>query len=230
MADKLIKGLTTLGSGSIENEDWLEIQEDDASTSKKVTVEVLNEIEAAARAAQDDVIEAGVGLNADGTYNTPSGTNYLDSTTDVMDALDALDNAIGSSGSGIVVDVVQVTAANLNNSGLTPYEIITAPGANKYIELLDCSIWLDAGGTPTECGTQKLVLEFDTGSSHFMEWSNSFIESSSDIVNKGTWTSEVEMKGNKKVQLTFDGGVNATAGTTTLKVWVTYIIRDNTAS
>jgi len=229
MANKLISDLTLLTSGNIEGSDWLEIQEDDAGVTKKVTVTVLNEIEAAARAAQDDVIEAAVGLDTDGTYPGFSGTNYLDSTTDVIDALDALDNAISGSGSGIVVDIVQVTAANLNNSGLTPYTIIAAPGSNKYIELLDCSIWLDYKGTALECGSQKLVMQYDTGSAHFMEWSNTFIESAADIANKGTWTSEVEMKLNKAVEITFDGGVNPTSGNTALKVWVTYITRDNTA-
>lgn len=230
MADKLISDLTTLASGSIAGSDYVEVQEDDAAVTKKVTVTVLNELEKAERQAQDNVIEAAVGLDADGTYPGFSGTNYMDSSTDIMDALDLLDNAIGASGSAIVVDIVTISAASLNNAGVAPYEIVAAPGATAYVEVLDCSIWLDFNSIRLECGTQKLVLEYDTGSTHFMEWSNTFIENNADIANKGTWTSEVEMVKNKKVQLTFDGGVNPTAGDSTLKVWITYIIRDTADS
>lgn len=224
MANKLISELTTLASGNIAGEDYVEVQEQDQAVTKKVTVTVLNELEADARATQDDRIEAACGLNADGTYPTPSGTNFLDSTTDIMDALDALDRAIGYA--DIVHDVVSVSAANLNNAGKTPYEIVAAQGANTAIEVISASIILDYTASAVECGTQKLVLEYDTGSTHFMEWSNAFIKGAADACAKGTWTSEVTIPFNKKVQLTFDGGANPTAGDTKLKVSITYVVYD----
>ena len=43
-----------------------------------------------------DKIEAGAGLETDGTYISPSGTNYLDSSTSLADADLHLDVAIGN--------------------------------------------------------------------------------------------------------------------------------------
>ena len=228
MANKRISDLTN--QATIANADLLEVQVSGEVVTKKATVEVVTKTERDARIAQDDVIEASCGLTAAGAYPGFTGSNYLDATTDIYDALDTLDGALASTGSSIVVDIIPVSAANLNNAGIAPFSIIAAPGATSYIELLDCSIYLNAVSVDVECGSQKLVLGYDTGSSHFMEWANAFIESGSDVCNKGTWTSEVAMMLNKKIQLTFDGGVNPTAGDTTLKVWVTYIIRDTTAS
>jgi hypothetical protein len=42
----------------------------------------------------DAAIETGVGLNADGTYNAPSGSSYIDSSTSVMNALSLLDTTL----------------------------------------------------------------------------------------------------------------------------------------
>ena len=50
----------------------------------------------AALQSELDTTQTGVGLNADGSYNAPIGTNYLGSTTGVMDALGALDTAVGN--------------------------------------------------------------------------------------------------------------------------------------
>lgn len=224
MANKLISDLTnqaTTGSTFL-----LEVQDPATSITKKATELVVTKVERDARIAQDNVIEASCGLDADGSYPGFSGSNYLDSSTDIVDALGDLDNAISTAGAGIVVEAVGVSAANLNNAGITPYEIIAAQGVGKTIELLDCSIYLNYASSAVECGTQKLILEYSGEASHFMEWANSFIEETSDTINKGTWTSNVEMKANTAMNLTFDSGANPTAGNTTLVVWVTYIVRE----
>ena len=225
MANKLISELTTLASGSIQGEDYVEVQENDQTVTKKVTVTVLNELEKAERQTHDNVIEAAVGLDADGTYPGFVGSNFLDASTDVMDALDLLDSAIVSNVYDIVTEVVSVTAANLNNAGIAPYQIIAAPGATAFIEVISCAVRLDYNTTQIAfaAGAPKLVLEYDTGASHFMEWSNTFITGAADDIAKGTWTSEVDIPLNKKVQLTFDTGANPTAGDATLKVFITYI-------
>ncbi len=224
MANKLISDLTP---EAVTTDAYLvEVQDPDLKITRKATQEVVTEVERNARIAQDNVIELGVGSNADGTYNTPVGTNYLDSTTDVMDALEELDSQLGSSGSAIYCDTVGVGAASLNNAGIAPYVIVAAPSANRSIDVIAVSIFLDNNGTDLECGSQDMVLEYDTGASHFVEWGNSFAESSTDVINKGTWTSNVTMLEAKKVQLTFTGGVNPTAGNTTLRVFITYRIVD----
>lgn len=39
-----------------------------------------------------DRVETGAGLETDGTYIVPSGTNYIDSSTSIMDAVEKVDN------------------------------------------------------------------------------------------------------------------------------------------
>ena len=227
MANKRIVDLTT--QAAIVDADWLEVQVSTESVTKKASVNVVTKVERDARIAQDDVIEAGVGLAAAGTYVTPVGTNYIDASTDVMDALDLLDDAIGSSGSAIVVSSIPVSAANLNNAGIAPFQLIAAPGATKYIEIIAISIWLNFVSAAVECAAQDLVIQYDTGASHFAEWSNAWIEGAADAAAKATWTSNVTMMLNKKVELTFSADANPTAGDTTLQVWLTYIVRNTAA-
>ena len=228
MPNKLISELTLVGT--VTGKDYLEVERASAlGETKKALVETVTAEEAAIRALADDTIEASVGLSALGAYVPPVASNYLDASTDVMDALDRLDDAIGTSGSAIVVSSIPVSAANLNNAGIAPFSLIAAPGATKYIELIAISIWMDYNGVKVECGSQDLIIQYDTGASHFAEWSNAWIEGTADAAAKATWTSNVTMMLNKKVELTFSGGVNPTAGDTTLQVWLTYIVR-NTAT
>jgi hypothetical protein len=58
--------------------------------------------QAAVRNALNQVI-TGIGATAlTGAYNTPSGSNFLDSTTDVMDALDTLDEKVQCAWNGAI--------------------------------------------------------------------------------------------------------------------------------
>ena len=66
--------------------------------------------EATARANQDDAIEAGAGLNANGTYATPSGTNYLDATTTLSGADAALDSQVKTNADAISTNATSITA------------------------------------------------------------------------------------------------------------------------
>ena len=50
--------------------------------------------EAFDRVNQDDAIEAGVGLNADGSYTANAGMTYIDDATSVVDATEQLDQAL----------------------------------------------------------------------------------------------------------------------------------------
>ena len=223
MANKLISELTNLAT--VANADEVEVQKSGEVVTKKATVEAITKVERDARKAQDDAIELGVGLDTDGNYDTPSGTNHLDSTTDVMTALVALDSALGSSSAAIITEIITVASASLNSAGTTPYELIAAPGATRWIEIIACSARLNYVSSVVVV-SGKPVLEYDTGSSHFMEWANAFIVSSADIIAKGTWTSETEIILNKGVQLTFDDSTNPTGGNSGLKIALTYRIWD----
>ena len=61
-----------------------------------------------------DRIETGAGLNTDGTYIQPSGTNYLDGSTSIAEATILLDNA--TSGSSFVVKTKTQNYQALNES------------------------------------------------------------------------------------------------------------------
>jgi len=82
-------------------------------------VEAINNLDAAIQAVADavpqsevDAIEAAIGLNNDGTYNTPVGTNYLDSSTSVMNALTLLDNEVNSNAGDIAQEIDDRIAAD----------------------------------------------------------------------------------------------------------------------
>lgn len=228
MANKLISELTNLAT--VANADEMEVQASGATVTKKATVEAVTKVERDARIAQDNVIEASVGLDADGSYPGFSGSNYLDSSTDVVDALDLLDTAIGSS--NIVVEVISINNASMIAAGGSPVEIVAAPGATQWIDVISACMFLDYNAPifAWAAGSPKGVLEYDTGSNHFIEWSNSFMVNNADIINKATWTSEVEQLLNKAVQFTYDTGANPTAGGSTAKIYIAYIIRNTSAS
>lgn len=74
-------------------------------------------------AAQNEIntVETAVGLNADGTYSAPSGSNYIDATTSVKNALITLDTQIktnNTSGANAQTELDAVeTAVGLNADG-----------------------------------------------------------------------------------------------------------------
>ena len=77
-----------------------------------------------------DKIEASVGLTTDGAYATPTGSNYLDSSTTVMDALDKLDDQIKANADAIdaaEAAAISVVAGNgIEVSGAGTEKTITA--------------------------------------------------------------------------------------------------------
>lgn len=66
MANKLISELTAKADPI--GEDLMEVQDAYENVTKRSTITQVTSVEAAARAAQDNVIEAGAGLNANGTF------------------------------------------------------------------------------------------------------------------------------------------------------------------
>lgn len=61
-----------------------------------------------------DAIEAGSGLNTDGTYNQPSGSNYLDSTTSLAGADLVLDGQVYTNTTGLAQEVIDRGNADTN--------------------------------------------------------------------------------------------------------------------
>jgi hypothetical protein len=75
MANKTINQLTAVSS--IAAADEIEVQKSGESTTKKGTVSQLLSAESTLRAAQDDIIEAAVGLDASGIYPELANSWYL---------------------------------------------------------------------------------------------------------------------------------------------------------
>lgn len=86
MANKTITQLTSAASVNVTDE--LEVQIAGENSTKKATIQQVLESEVTARAAQDDTIEASVGLNTNGSYQSTSNAWYMrdeDFTTGITD-------------------------------------------------------------------------------------------------------------------------------------------------
>lgn len=93
MADKLISDLNAVAS--VVADDLFEVQKSTENVTKKATLTQVTAVEAAARAAQDDVIEAGCGLNANGTY-TPEADSWWMRVADFAAGTDDRAGATGA--------------------------------------------------------------------------------------------------------------------------------------
>ena len=106
--------------------------------------------EESARIAQDDKIEASIGLTADGTYAANSSADYINTATSVQNALDILDTAIsaldstsGASAADFAAELlVTQNGAGLNGDG--NYEAnVTANYISTATSLKDADNKLD---------------------------------------------------------------------------------------
>lgn len=107
----------TVGSTSVASSKHVAVQvveEHGVLTGVTVTEDDI------ASATEVDKIEAAVGLNNDGTFNSFSNTNYLDSTTTIKGAITALDNELGN---------------GLNSVSNTDHSITVEKKANKDQEI-----------------------------------------------------------------------------------------------
>lgn len=95
------------------------------------------------QAELNEVID-GIGANADGTYNTPDGSNFLDSTTTVMDALGEIDSQVGAATTPVV---------RTNNP------IVADNSSNENIDALDSAIGTDAQLTVVTRTTGQLAVD-----------------------------------------------------------------------
>ena len=104
-----------------------------------------------------DAIETGAGLDTDGTYITPTGTNYLNSTTDLADADVALDTQVDINETAISTETTarQTADSNLqteidaieNGVGLHTDGTYIQPTGTNYLnsttDLMEADVALD---------------------------------------------------------------------------------------
>lgn len=212
MANKTITELTAVSS--VTNADEVEVQKSGETTTKKATILQLNAVEAAARAAQDDVIEAAVGLNTNGSYASLTNAWYIRAaefaagitdrsgatgalTESIANALRILDAAIYNTTvfaytQSLVMRTVTVTCstADILSCNAVPKVIIPNPGAGYYNELISLVAENDFNSAAFEAGTDVLKFKYN-GGVDVCEVPNAFIESGADMVHGGTVTSGV---------------------------------------
>lgn len=76
MANKLISQLSG-AAANVQDTDLMEVQKNGELITKKVTGLQVRAVEKSEREAQDNVIEAGAGLNANGTFTAPANSWHL---------------------------------------------------------------------------------------------------------------------------------------------------------
>ena len=172
MADKLISQLTA-GAANLQDIDLIECQVDGEAFSRKITGLQVRAVEKLARETQDNVIEAGAGLNANGTFTAPANSWYLRSadftagcndrggatgalTENIVNGLRLLDARINAMGSGNYV----ILRANLN-ADTTLTNIVPAGYMLTYVifnEKAGTNPILDLGTTP---GGNEVFLNQD---------------------------------------------------------------------
>lgn len=112
-----------------------------------------------------DAIETGAGLDTDGTYISPSGTNYIDAATSLANADVLLDTQLK-----VVADLepttakITITAAEVKALKATPIELVAAQGADTFIEFISAVLVLKYGSEVFTESADNLAIEYDDGS------------------------------------------------------------------
>lgn len=241
MANRLISELDAVTS--IISGDEVEVQQVGKTVTKRATITQINSVEATARAAQDDVIEAGVGLNTNGTYPSLTDSFYLTAaafasgitdnggnsgalTENVMNALRILDFHSYDTASYVYTNnfvltkTVELTVNEVLTLKVVPKVLITSPGANMYIEVISAVGKLAFDSAAYEAGTDKLEIKYAGGSTMF-EFENAFLESASTVVDRAKSTADSVLKVGNVV---LDCATQPTTGDGIITIVLTYRI------
>lgn len=82
-----------------------------------------------------DRVEAGAGLNTDGTYIKPSGTNYIDNSTSLATADILLDEQVGINASDILQMQEKILNKNADYQALEESQLIIVDATSGEIEI-----------------------------------------------------------------------------------------------
>lgn len=124
---KINGNLRFMGNGVIENarfenlavdpvapsvgQIWFNTEEGQFKGFDGLVIRPLGADMAAARQAELDATQAGAGLDTDGNYVVPTGTNYLNATTSLAGADAALDTAVKAAADAVVAEAATRAAA-----------------------------------------------------------------------------------------------------------------------
>lgn len=169
--DKLIAGLNEIIEVSSDN-DWIEVQINGVNeTNKAHPSNVMADIVGELNYMDASIIE-GCGLQGTGAYPGFTGSNCLDTSTDIIDALELLDGAIpGISAQGnTLIFPVNITSAQILSGNTTPILCISAPSLTQMIEIISIVGTLTYSIAPYATNT-KLEIYTDTSTVNQFECS-----------------------------------------------------------
>jgi hypothetical protein len=89
-----------------------------------------------------DAVETSVGLNADGTFTAPTGTNYLGSITTVMGGLEALDTQVKTNTTNIATNATAISTETTNRT-------TAVSNLQTEVDAIETSVGLNSDGTFT---------------------------------------------------------------------------------
>jgi hypothetical protein len=205
---------------TVTNADEMELQVLGEVITKKCSVAQLTQVEATARAVQDDVIEAGAGLNTNGTMPSLTNAWYLrdadfavgftdrggadvNVTASIVNALRALDAKIYASvvqlNSAIKSVTVYCSAADILACNAVPKILIEAP-YGSVIELISVSGVAIFGTAAYESGTDGFVVRYTGGNSMFT-FTNAFVETAANMAEKAIPTASTTLSIETGVEL-----------------------------
>jgi len=242
MANKTIAQLSSVAG--VADADEFEVQVSGETVTKKCTRKQLTQIEETARVAQDDAIEAAVGLNTNGTYKTLSDSWYLraaDFATGITDRGGAEANVVESVEGGLrLLDSKLYESINqLNQDVKTAYVLLNAADilalnavpkiliagimdyAHEIISIVGSLVdYPEQATTYYEAGADKLSVRLTTGSGVMFEFPNAFIEAVAPCVYRGITTSTQLLKSGSAIEL--HCATAPTGGNALLQFYITY--------
>jgi len=205
MANKTINQLTAVAT--VTNADEVEVQKSGETTTKKATVAQLTTVESTARAAQDDVIEASVGLTAAGAYSSLTRAFYLTAadfaagvtdnvgatgalTESISNALRILDVAINTTNAAITtfMKTIKVKASTADVLACNAVPKVLIPALAGYVtEIISIYGFNGFNSAAFSAGTDKITIGYSGGQTMF-EFSNAFLEAAADMNERGLAT------------------------------------------
>lgn len=192
---------------------------------QKITHDTLLAGEETAREEMDDAIVDGVGLDSDGDmpdlnttlHLTPAKFTTAGYTQNVVNGLKLLDAAIQMTNAKVsLIEVVEVTSAELLDIKDTPKTLVAAPAVGTFINPSECIGYYVKGTTDYTHTTNPLVVRFASAVRQFT-FTQAFLTSGSRI-EKATQSYQADMPTATGLELSSDTAPTGGDGTLSLRL------------
>lgn len=247
MANKIITDLPASGINA-ESTTEFEGQILGETITKKFTLSQVTAVEATARAAQDDKIEASVGLQTNGDFTSMPNSYFLtDSkftlgitdgggasgalTKNITNALRMLDVAINNvTSTAILTKTVALSAAQAKALKSTTIPLIVAP-AGYYIEVISIIGEYTRGATAYSSGSNDIQFHYGSQPSYFCAFNYSnFMEAPITQGQTKLYKATCESVSMHPTNVNFYMGADATLGDGTFIFTATYRLHASPAN